>query len=53
MWVALVAFGFLAVIAALAIAGLTGIGVYDSRDTRFSRRTGLRPSSWTRANLPR
>lgn len=53
MWDALVAFGFLAVLASLAIAGLTGIGVYDSRDTRFSLRTCLRPSSWTRANLPR
>jgi hypothetical protein len=50
MWVALVAFGFLA---ALAVAGLTGIGVYDSRDTRFSFKACLRPSSWTKANLPR
>jgi hypothetical protein len=50
MWVALAAFGFLAVV---AVAGLTGVGLYDSRDTRFSLNSWLRPSSWTKANLPR
>jgi hypothetical protein len=35
MWIGL---ALIALLVVLAIAGITGIGVYDSRDTRFSMR---------------
>lgn len=41
MWTAI---AFLALLVILAVAGLTGFGVYDSRDSRFSLRSTAGPA---------